>query len=155
MTILPAQAHHIPAILNLLEEILQVHYDLRPDIFQAQGTKFSPEDLEKLLGNPQKPIFVYLDQENQVQGHLFLELKVADHPVKHPLKSLHIEDLCVAKEKRCLGIDRKLYDFAKSYAKEQECYNITLNVWDDNTKAKEFYFNLGLRPQQLQLEERL
>ncbi|HGE9058301.1 TPA: GNAT family N-acetyltransferase, partial [Streptococcus agalactiae] len=33
------------------------------------------------------------------------------------------------------------------------CYNITLNVWNDNQRAVSFYEKLGFKPQQTQMEE--
>ena len=50
----------------------------------------------------------------------------------HPIKTLFIEDLCVDQAARGQKIGDQLYQFAVSYAKEIGCYNLTLNVWNDN-----------------------
>lgn len=155
MPIRSAKISDIPEILNLLEQILKVHHQARPDLFTEKGAKFTVEDLKNLLKDPEKPIFVYLDDQEHIVGHLFLELRQPKHPVRKPVKSLFIEDLCVSESARSQGIGRELYIFAKNYAKENDCYNLTLNVWNDNLGALNFYLNLGMTPQQTQLEELL
>ncbi|HEO0010850.1 TPA: GNAT family N-acetyltransferase, partial [Streptococcus agalactiae] len=56
-------------------------------------------------------------------------------------------------EVRGQQIGQKLMDFARQYAKKHGCYNITLNVWNDNQRAVSFYEKLGFKPQQTQMEE--
>ncbi|MET3557708.1 ribosomal protein S18 acetylase RimI-like enzyme [Streptococcus rupicaprae] len=153
MPIRPAAQADISAILNLLDQILRVHYQARPDLFEGQGTKFTEQELLDLLNQADKPVFVYQDDQGHVLGHLFLEVRTPSHPVQKPVKSCFIEDLCVSEQARGLGIGKQLYTFAKDYAKSQNCYNLTLNVWNANQTATDFYRNLGLTPQQTQMEE--
>ncbi|HFI0633917.1 TPA: N-acetyltransferase family protein [Streptococcus suis] len=142
----------IPVLINLLQDILQVHHKARPDIFKSSGQKFSEEDLKALLDNPAKPIFVY-EVDGQVVGHLFCELRTATGDVLEPVKTLFIDDLCVASSARGQKIGEQFYDFALSYAKEQGCHNLTLNVWADNVGAVRFYERLGMKPQMFRMEQ--
>ncbi|HEM6113135.1 TPA: GNAT family N-acetyltransferase [Streptococcus suis] len=152
MTIRRARQSDISALNVLLQEILQVHHQARPDIFRSSGQKFSEEDLKKLLDNPAKPIFVY-EVDGQVVGHLFCELITAKGDVLEPVKTLFIDDLCVASAARGQKIGEQLYEFALSYAKEQGCHNLTLDVWADNAGAVRFYDRLGLKPQKFRMEQ--
>ncbi|HFU3985413.1 TPA: N-acetyltransferase family protein [Streptococcus suis] len=142
----------IPVLINLLQDILLVHHQARPDIFKSSGQKFSEEDLKALLDNPDKPIFVY-EVDGQVVGHLFCELRTATGDVLEPVKTLFIDDLCVASSARGQKIGEQFYDFALSYAKEQGCHNLTLNVWADNVGAVRFYERLGMKPQMFRMEQ--
>lgn len=49
MTIRLAQPKDIPALIGLLEQILSVHHQARPDIFKESGGKYSEEELEQLM----------------------------------------------------------------------------------------------------------
>ncbi|NRG98651.1 GNAT family N-acetyltransferase [Streptococcus suis] len=142
----------VPVLIDLLQEILQVHYQARPDIFRSEGQKFSEEDLKVLLDNPAKPIFVY-EVDGQVVGHLFCEITTATGDVLEPVKTLFIDDLCVSSSVRGQKIGEQLYDFALSYAKEQGCHNLTLDVWADNSGAVRFYERLGMKPQKFRMEQ--
>ncbi|MGM5692415.1 GNAT family N-acetyltransferase [Streptococcus suis] len=152
MTIRKARQSDIPVLNELLQDILQVHYQARPDIFKSAGQKFSEEELIAVLDNPAKPVFVY-EVEGQVVGHLFCEFRTTTGDVLEPVKTLFIDDLCVASSVRGQKIGEQLYDFALSYAREKGCYNLTLNVWADNTGAVRFYERLGMKPQVVRMEK--
>ena len=70
-----ARAEDIPRLQELLEQILIVHHHARPDVFKSEGSKFTDADLEAVINNPTKPIFVYEDEEGRILGHLFLMIK--------------------------------------------------------------------------------
>ena len=59
MVIRQATVADIPALNQLLQEILLVHHEARPDVFRSTGQKFSSSDLADILSNPETPIFVY------------------------------------------------------------------------------------------------
>ena len=153
MTIRLAQPNDIPALLGLLEQILSVHHQLRPDIFKGSGGKYSKEELKQLMAQEHTPIFVYENEDGQILGHLFITIKeVSDNPVLHPIKTLFIEDLCVDQVARGQKIGDQLYQFAVSYAKKIGCYNLTLNVWNDNEGALRFHQRQGMKPQETVME---
>ncbi|MBY5033734.1 GNAT family N-acetyltransferase [Streptococcus gallolyticus] len=141
----------IPVLIHFLQQILLVHHQVRPDIFKAKGQKFSFEELEKLVLDDQRPIFVY-EKEGQILGHLFCQIKEADSNVLELIKTLFIDDLCVDESARGQAIGQKLMDFAKEYAKELSCHNLTLDVWNDNAGAARFYERLGMSAQKTRLE---
>ena len=68
------------------------------------------------------------------------------------IKTLYIDDLCVDERKRGRHIGKTLYDAVIAFAKEQECYNVTLNVWSLNENAMKFYQSCGMIPQKIGME---
>lgn len=152
MTIRRAEVKDIPALEDLLQQILLVHHQARPDLFQAQGSKFTREELENLIGDDQRPVFVYENEDGKIIGHLFTIIQESKAPLV-PQKTLFIEDLCVDKEARGQKIGEELYIFALKYAREIGCYNLTLNVWNDNLGALRFYERQGLKPQETRMEQ--
>ena len=149
-----AKTEDIPRLQELLEQILIVHHQARPDVFKSEGSKFTDTELEEVINNPNKPIFVYEDEKGRILGHLFLiinEVSEKDGAQKAH-KSLFIDDLCVDKEARGQKLGEKLYQFALDYAKELGCYNLTLHVWNDNEGAVRFYKRLGMKPRYTEME---
>lgn len=142
----------IPRLLALLEQVLRVHHQVRPDIFKAHGTKYSRQELEELLLDDNRPIFVYEDEQGNIQGHLFLVIHTSQGTTSVPHKTLFIDDFCVEETARGQKIGEKLYQFALDKAREWECYNVTLNVWNANQGAFEFYQRMGMLPQQTRME---
>lgn len=149
-----AKEEDIPRLQELLGQILIVHHQVRPDIFKSEGSKFTDAELEAVINDLNRPIFVYEDENGCILGHIFMviqDISENDGPQKTH-KSLFIADLCVDKEARGQKIGEKLYQFALDYAKEQGCYNVTLHVWNDNAGALRFYERLGMRPRYTEME---
>ena len=68
MMIRDAKEKDIPRILKLLEQVLQIHADIRPDIFIPGTTKYTIDELREILKNKEKPIFVAVDEADVCVG---------------------------------------------------------------------------------------
>ncbi|WP_303979324.1 GNAT family N-acetyltransferase [Streptococcus danieliae] len=152
MSIRPAETKDVPAILSLLGEILAVHHQERPDIFKASGSKYTSQELDQIIAKAEQMVFVY-EEEGQILGHLFCQIQEPHGNALQPIKTLFIDDLCVASTARGRGVGQQLFAFAKQYARDQDCYNLTLDVWTDNAAAVRFYQRLGLQSQKIRMEE--
>ena len=129
-----------------------VHHNGRPDIFKV-GRKYSDEELLKLLTDETRPILVSVDEEDNVRGYCFcIYQQHVDNSVLTDIKTLYIDDLCVDKKCRGQHIGKELYEAAVCMAKENGCYNLTLNVWSCNESAMGFYKSCGLVPQKVGME---
>ena len=53
-----AEERDIPRIIELLGQVLQIHADIRPDIFIPGTTKYTVDELKELLKNKEKPIYI-------------------------------------------------------------------------------------------------
>ena len=56
MNIRRAQEKDIPRLIELLEQVLQIHADIRPDIFIPGTTKYTNEELAEMIKDDTKPI---------------------------------------------------------------------------------------------------
>ena len=86
-------------------------------------------------------------------GHLFCIIKEPHSLVLTPIKTLFIEDLCIDENARGQKIGEQLCHFAEKFAQEMGCYNLTLNVWNDNAGALRFYEHQGFKPQETIMEK--
>ena len=85
----------IPGMIRLLQQVGQVHHDIRPDLFREGAQKYSEEDLAALLQDVTRPIFVGVE-DGRMLGYCFCVIEeVKDNPVLRDVKSLYIDDLCV------------------------------------------------------------
>ena len=142
----------IPKISDLLLQVCLVHHSGRPDIFKV-GRKYSEEELKALITDENRPILVCTDESDEVLGYCFcIYQRHTDSAVLTDLKTLYIDDLCVDETKRGRHIGKQLYEAARALAKENGCYNLTLNVWSCNPSALRFYESCGLVPQKIGME---
>ena len=137
----------------LLKDVKMLHRNLRPDIFSPKETKYTKEEIEHIINSKDKGIFVAVNDNDEVIGYTFYEILIpASDQLVHN-KTLYIDDLCIDSNFRGNGIGTKLYEYTLKFAKEIDCYNLTLNVWYDNKKALEFYKKIGLTPQKIEMEK--
>lgn len=143
----------IPALERLLYQVHQVHSDVRPDLFRPGCKKYTVEALHDILNDSQRPVFA-AQRNNNVVGYAFcIHQQHGPDSNLTDVKTLYIDDLCVDRDARGDHIGTRLYEHVISYAKAQGYYNVTLNVWADNTDAVKFYQSLGLHVQKIGMEQ--
>jgi len=148
-----ASENDIFKIMDLLRQVDLVHHNGRPDIFKI-GTKYSEEELKELLKDKTRPILVSTDENDCVLGYCFCIFQEhRDNNVLTDIKTLYIDDLCVDENLRGKHIGKELYEATVKLAKENNCYNLTLNVWSCNPSAMRFYEKMGLVPQKITMEK--
>ena len=153
MNIRRAHEKDIPRLIELLEQVLQIHADIRPDIFIPGTTKYTNEELAEMIKDDTKPIYIAADDDDVCMGICILSDKTAavfQHMV--PFTSLFIDDLCVDAKTRGAHIGEQLFEYVKNEAKHLGCYEVTLNVWSGNTSAEKFYEKMGLKTKERQME---
>ena len=160
-----ATHNDIPRILELLSQVNDVHAEGRPDFFIKGKRKYNEEDLLKIINDDTTPVFVYVGtrqatsesgmrKATSVQGYAFCviqDLSQCDN--LRPDKSLYIDDICVDENYRRHGVGKKLYEHVLQFAKEEKCFNITLNVWAKNPSAQAFYESMGMTVQKVCMEQ--
>lgn len=156
MLIRRASEQDMEGINRLLYQVLMVHHKGRPDLFKADCKKYTDEELKGLIHDENKPIFVAVNEENVVMGYAFCVLQQhRNNNILTDIKTLYIDDLCVDEKIRGQHIGKALYEHVLKFAKEQKCYNVTLNVWALNESAIKFYKSCGLVPQKIGMEKLL
>ncbi len=152
MNIRRAQKKDMKQIDELLEQVDLVHHKGRPDLFKI-GRKYNDEQLLAIIEDDNTPILVAVDEEDRVLGYAFCVFKqYMDDNILTDIKTLYIDDLCVYEHLRGQHVGRTLYEAVLQFAREHNCYNVTLNVWALNESAMKFYEKCGLKPQKIGME---
>lgn len=148
-----AKETDIPRMITLLNQVLEIHAKIRPDIFVSGKTKYTLEQLEDILKDETRPVYIFADDNGECMGYCFCQIKdIPKAEFMAPIKILFIDDLCVDESKRGEHIGRKLFDYVKEEAKRLGCYEVTLNVWEGNDSAIAFYNSLGMKVKEYQME---
>ena len=149
-----AEKQDIPGIVKLLYQVEDVHRKGRPDLFRVGCRKYNDEELEKILCDDDRPVFVRVDSDGGVMGYAFCVFQYHHNDnVLTDITTLYIDDLCVDEKLRGQHIGKSLYNYVIKYAKEKGCYNVTLNVWECNESARKFYDSCGLKIQKTTMEK--
>ena len=147
-----ADARDIPGMIDLLQQVGEVHHQIRPDLFRSGAQKYDEAALEELLKDPDRPILCAVEN-GKLLGYCFCILQITKNdPVLCDRKVLYIDDLCVDETMRGKGVAKVLYERTLDYARELGCQAVTLNVWCGNEGAMRFYEKCGLKPQKIGME---
>ena len=146
-----AEKKDIQGLISLLYQVDAVHNGIRPDLFKGNTSKYTEQELEEIINDDSKPIFVYDD--GKILGHAFCQIsEVKNHRLLQDVKTLYIDDICVDEQSRGHHIGKALYEYVYNYAKSIGCHNITLNVWEGNDSAYNFYKQMGMHIQKTGME---
>ena len=146
-----AAKEDILRIIGLLHQVNMVHHVIRPDLFKPHTTKYNEQELETMLDDDSKPIFVFDD--GMVLGYAFCQVsEVKNNQLLEDIKTLYIDDICVDENARGKHVGKALYEHVLEYARSIGCNNITLNVWEGNEPAQRFYRNMGMQVQKTTME---
>ena len=114
MRIRKAEEKDIPRIMELLGQVLELHAEIRPDIFIPGTTKYTVTELAELLKQEDKPVYLAVNDEDVCRGYAFCQLKEQDFSTNMvQFKSLFIDDLCVDKDARGQHIGEYLFEYVK------------------------------------------
>ena len=153
MNIRRAEGKDMDGINNLLNQVLEVHHKGRPDLFKGNTKKYTDSELKEIIKDDSKPIFVAVDETDNVMGYAFCIFQQhINNNILTDIKTLYIDDLCVDEIIRGKHIGKSLYEYVVDFAKKNDCYNVTLNVWSLNENAMRFYEKCGLKPQKVGME---
>lgn len=153
MEIRRAKEQDMDGINKLLLQVCLVHHKGRPDLFKYGAKKYTDDQLKAIIRDDNRPIFTAVDEDGSVLGYAFcvFQQHIGNNALTD-IKTLYIDDLCVDENTRGKHIGSKLYEYVLAYAKENDCYNVTLNVWTCNEPAMKFYQACGLKPQKIGME---
>ncbi len=91
MEIRRAKKEDIARLLDLLSQVLEIHAKLRPDLFVSGTTKYSRDNLEEMLKDENKPIYV-ATIDNYVVGYAMCQIRIPTSNM-YPNKIFHLDDI--------------------------------------------------------------
>lgn len=148
-----AEERDMDAIDRLLRQVLMIHHAGRPDLFKSDVKKYTDEQLLEILRDDRRPVFVAADGSDRVLGYAFCKfIQHENDNILTDIKTLYIDDLCVDEQARGQKTGTLLYEHVLKFARENKCYNVTLNVWACNEQAFRFYEKCGLKLQKAGME---
>ncbi len=154
MNIRRAIIDDIKGLNKLLFQVLMVHHNGRPDLFKGNAKKYTDEQLLDIIKDDSRPIFVAVNEEDEVMGYAFcIFQQYVNNNILTSVKTLYIDDLCIDENLRGQHIGKQLYEYVLKFARKNECYNVTLNVWNCNPSAIKFYESCGLVPYKIGMEK--
>lgn len=146
MNIRRAEFKDLKQIIKMLSQVLELHAKIRPDVFVLGTTKYSEDDLQKMIEDKNNYIYVATNEDDVAIAYAFCEIKTPKFTSTNvPHKYFYIDDFCVDEKYQRNHIGQTLFEHVIKEAKELGCYEIILTCWEGNNVARKFYGKMGMR----------
>ncbi len=134
-------------LADLSTHVQQVHVEVRPTTFRpAEVTDAMIQFYADLLPQPDCYFFI-VEDEGIALGYVFVKrIDRPANPFTHANIFLHIDQISVNLDARGKGYGKALMAAVYELAHQQGIQRITLDVWQFNVGAIEFYEHLGFNP---------
>ena len=143
-------------IRPLQKEIADLHHEGRPDLFKTEARYFERETFQKRIDDPRQTVLIAEDDQGLVVGYAFAWVNAyRNHSTYIDFDQFYIDDICVLKSFRRMGVGRTLFEHLKEKARARDCKMIELGVWAFNRDAIAFYESCGMFERARRMEYRL
>jgi diamine N-acetyltransferase len=144
------------ALGHVFAEAERYHREALPHVFRPPPDLFPPAPLfRQWVSQPSSAVFV-ADDASELVG--FVTVRTDNVPaaeILRPRAFAVVDLLAVRSDRQRRGVGRSLMEAAHNWAGEQLLGHITLNVWEFNKPALDFYQALGYQTASRQMEHPL
>ena len=140
-----ATKNDLEGLSKLRDYVHSIHANNNPKLFKEIISKEANNYLNEILENPNFCIYVSIIKKKKVENKKKNKNKKPENPVMYKQKICFIDDICVDKNYQKQVIGKELFKSIKDFAKDNECNEIELNVWEFNKNAISFYEHLGFK----------
>lgn len=142
MNIVVPTINDLEDIDRIAVQVHDCHVKWRPDIFEHTDSIISEEELASMIDS--NSIFV-AKEDDKVLGYVLLSSREGKKNGYKYWKELDIDAMGVDEKYRNQGIGRKLLEYVKQYAKDNDYTDLRLTVNEENENARHLYEEVGFK----------
>ena len=152
MKIRKAKKEDMNDIITIMIEIAELHEKGRKDMFKKKEKNSLKKELTQKFIDKNYNILVATKEEKIVGILIYKYKKIENHSNLRDAKILWIEEIGIEVEYKIKDIGTILINKAREMAVKENCVRVELNCWGFNKSAIEFYKNVGMREQRINME---
>ncbi len=149
-----ARMSDVLQLAEIYRQLHDIHCNIRSDYYKMPDDDFFIKDMEKLLKNEEITVIVS-EYNSEIAGYALIYFVKKGEPINHTLRKCLIEQFAVNEKFRRKGIGKKLMNYVKKLAAENNCQSVELGVWCENHNAVEFYSEMGFVPRTYNMEMKI
>ena len=148
------------ATLNDIEQTAKIslqlhdlHVKAKPDSFRTVPIQFFQEKLERYVNEENTAVLV--SDDGGINGFAAVKLLDVESEEKFPRRLCYIDCFAVDENCRRQGVGRKLMEYIREFARENNCTSVQLGVAGFNEAAQDFYKAMGFTPRTFIMEQKI
>lgn len=136
----------LDAVNQLYTSVSSIHVKKRPDLFKMQSEQVYTEEVCTDVFEDEDAELIVAEEDGEVCGYAYYYfIYVEDDEIFTDKLTLRVNEICVSESHRHKGIGKKLMEYMRDVARERNCYDLTLFVYECNENAERFYENIGMQ----------
>lgn len=144
-----AKAEDYEAVLEIMNQVQQMHVEWRPDIYKENDCILLKEEFNQLiLAN----LMFVAENAGKIAGVLGLQFRHIENPYQKTRNIIFIDSMAVAEEFRGKGIGHLFFEKVKQIKAEKNFDGIELQVNARNAAAYQMYKNYGFTEKSINME---
>ena len=138
-----AAENELDRINELRKQVNDIHVAGKPEVFKPGFNKELQDFIKVIWDDPEQEIVV-ADKDGVICGFAVLHHIIKpETPFMKERDFIDVDEFCVDKAYRRMGVATQLISFIKAYAKDKGFHRIELNMWEFNQDALAFYEAAG------------
>lgn len=134
-------------------QLHELHVKAKPDSYRVMPLEFFCGKLDWYIREENTEILV--NDDNGINAFAAVKIMDVEPEDKFPRRLCYVD--CFAVEKKCRrqGVGRRLMEYIREFARENDCTSVQLGVAAFNENAQEFYKAMGFTPRTVIMEQKL
>ena len=147
MILTPAELSDREAVNALAVQVHDLHVGWQPQYYQHTQLLYDEERFQKAIADG--TLYVARTEGNII-GYVTIPVVDFCHNGMPPMRTMRLEELCVAEGWRGRGVGKRILEEVKSIAREKGCTDIRLTCAPQNGPAIALYESMGMEIKTLQ-----
>ena len=135
------------AINALALQVHELHIAWQPEYYDHTDLLY---DEARFLNSLDQGILYVVKMKGEIIGYVALQIIEIFHSGLKPMKTMKLDELCVADGYRSRGIGKQIMEDVKSIAKKTGCSDIRLTCAPQNGAAIALYEGMGMQIKNIQ-----
>jgi|LGOV01.1.fsa_nt_gb ribosomal protein S18 acetylase RimI-like enzyme len=141
------------SIARLYCQLHNFHVRKRSNYYKPTESVYSKADLENIISNDKKMIFVAVDDTDNTFGFIECEVReTTDSTILKNRKIIYLHALVTDVKHRRKGVAKELFNYIQVEGRKDNIDAIELNVWKFNDEAIKFYESLEMEIKNIRYE---
>ena len=148
-----ATAADIEKAAEIFEQLHNLHVKARPDSFRTVPMEFFRGRLEWYVREETAELLV--NDDKVVNAFAAVKVFDVESEEKFPRRLCYVDCFAVDEGCRRQGAGKRLMEYIREFARENDCASVQLGVAGFNEAAQDFYKAMGFTPRTFIMEQKL
>ena len=148
-----ATINDIEQTAEIFRQLHELHVNAKPESFRRVPIEFFRDRLEWYVR--EENAWILVNDEDGINAFAAVKVFNVDSEEKAPRRLCYVDCFAVEENCRRQGVGRRLMEYIREFARENNCTSVQLGVAAFNEAAHRFYQSVGFTPRTFIMEQKI